>query len=304
MNQEEYIRKNYKKESSKLIAQKLNITCQKVQSIARKIGVAEFSNKIKIIINDILIDYYNNKQTIKQICYKFKIGKSTVLEILRKHGCGGRKPHETGIIYNCDINFFESIDTPEKAYWFGFIAADGNICNGKLQIRLHEKDKDHIKKFCDRIEYNGPIFQEKLKSTVGVIISRKKIINDLKKYGLTENKTLNIDQHIFDKIPKKFLWPAIHGYIDGDGGFSKNKKNKFPNFHLVGNQSFLKFIVDKFSEHGIFIKEPKKDKRTKQTYYISIYLSQDKVDKFINLFYRTGSKDFLKRKKQNLYVKV
>ena len=43
-------------------------------------------------------------------------------------------------IYNRD--FFEKIDSEEKAYWAGFIAADGNVRKDfhKMRIELNIKD--------------------------------------------------------------------------------------------------------------------------------------------------------------------
>ncbi len=303
MNQEDYIRKNYKKIPSKKIAEGLGISYQKVQSIARYIGVAQFSTKIQNIVEYVLEDYYLYNKTVKEICKKFQIGKSTILDILRLRGSGGRKPHETGIVYKCNVNFFDRIDTPEKAYWFGFIAADGNIYNGKLQIRLHTKDKNHLEKFCDRIEYNGTIFKEKDKEVVGIIISRQKLIQDLKKHGLTENKTEFIDKNIFNSIPRQFIPAAMHGYFDGDGSFSISRNAV--SFSLLGNKSFLQFWQQELQKYNFDWGKSKitKDKRTKHTYYLNKYLIGDNLILMREFFYENkySSQDFLDRKRKKLY---
>ena len=49
--------------------------------------------------------------------------------------------------YNFDENFFDKIDTEEKAYWLGFIYADGAIFKRTLSIRLSTKDIHHLEKF-------------------------------------------------------------------------------------------------------------------------------------------------------------
>ena len=57
------------------------------------------------------------------------------VKILKKFGTGGRKREEyDNNKYFCNESFFETIDSHEKAYWFGFICADGNIYNQKLQM--------------------------------------------------------------------------------------------------------------------------------------------------------------------------
>jgi hypothetical protein len=50
-------------------------------------------------------------------------------------------------------DYFEIIDTPEKAYFLGFIFADGCLIDNpkeyryKLNIKIHSKDEDILKKF-------------------------------------------------------------------------------------------------------------------------------------------------------------
>lgn len=49
--------------------------------------------------------------------------------------------------YNRHI--FDTIDTPEKAYWLGFIVADGylNVNRRMLRIKLGDIDKNHLLKY-------------------------------------------------------------------------------------------------------------------------------------------------------------
>lgn len=46
-----------------------------------------------------------------------------------------------------DEEYFKEIDSNEKAYWLGFIAADGYINKNELVIELQESDKEHLEKF-------------------------------------------------------------------------------------------------------------------------------------------------------------
>ena len=69
--------------------------------------------------------------------------------------------------YKANFNYFDKIDTPDKAYWLGFIWADGYIAkrerkqpNGcvrieyNLKLELQESDASHVQKFLDCIESN------------------------------------------------------------------------------------------------------------------------------------------------------
>jgi hypothetical protein len=64
--------------------------------------------------------------------------------------------------YNFNENYFEKIDTEEKAYWLGFITADGSINLGygkqkfyQLHINLKGGDYSHLEKFQKAIERNA-----------------------------------------------------------------------------------------------------------------------------------------------------
>ena len=39
-----------------------------------------------------------------------------------------------------DVNFFETIDSKEKAYILGWIASDGYVDKQHIEITLHKKD--------------------------------------------------------------------------------------------------------------------------------------------------------------------
>ena len=65
-------------------------------------------------------------------------------------------------LYTLNENFFETIDTEDKAYWLGFIYADGYITKSKtgqhnLGIKLSIKDLAHLQKFALDIKTNKPI---------------------------------------------------------------------------------------------------------------------------------------------------
>ena len=54
-------------------------------------------------------------------------------------------------IYTLNENYFEQIDTQEKAYFLGFLWADGCNCNGVIHLVLQEKDKYILEKFNELI---------------------------------------------------------------------------------------------------------------------------------------------------------
>lgn len=66
------------------------------------------------------------------------------------------------VLYN-----FETIDTEEKAYWLGFLYADGSVGSNddRIELGLAERDFHHIEKFRNFIGINNKIsYREKTKS--------------------------------------------------------------------------------------------------------------------------------------------
>ena len=79
------------------------------------------------------------KHTIYRWVYRFNLIREKVL------------PKRSKSRYSLNERYFEKIDNNNKAYWLGFIAADGCVSNKKggryLYIELSRKDRDHLEKF-------------------------------------------------------------------------------------------------------------------------------------------------------------
>ena len=136
------------------------------------------------------------------------------------------------IKYTYNKNAFDIIETEEDAYWLGFILADGYVSNGSkpyLQIKLGEKDKNHLLKF---IKYLGYTTDAVIKETTGgaysrnnicyvVKISCRSISNNLQKYGLNGAKSQKEIPFILPTIELQKAY--IRGIIDGDGWIRENQ---------------------------------------------------------------------------------
>ena len=53
--------------------------------------------------------------------------------------------------YFYNDNYFEQIDSEEKAYWVGFLYGDGHISDHTVYLCLQTRDKGHIIKFLKAI---------------------------------------------------------------------------------------------------------------------------------------------------------
>ena len=116
--------------------------------------------------------------------------------------------------------YFENIDNEHKAYFLGFIFADGcliddvTIYRYKLNLKLHKKDKHILEEFIRCVDGEMGVWENKKRNMCEISLSGKKIVNDLKKQGLTSNKTFTIKYpNIDESLERHFL----RGYFDGDG---------------------------------------------------------------------------------------
>lgn len=124
-----------------------------------------------------------------------------------------------------DENYFETIDTEERAYWLGFIMADGCIYAGagnnsyRLQINLAAKDKYVLECFLKCIKSDYKIQEKDVSGHPSCLlkINSTKMCNDLINLGVIQRKSL---RNVFPSIPQCFERHFIRGYFDGDGCIS------------------------------------------------------------------------------------
>lgn len=145
----------------------------------------------------------------------------------------GNRLSKTGNIYQFkDYNerYFESIDSADKAYFLGLLAADGNISPRLTAVRiaLKESDADILEKFRTYLGTDAPklrIKHSKINNSFSapqknLCLSRINLVQDLIHHGITPNKskTLKIKCDLKD-YKKDFL----RGVWDGDGSVGERR---------------------------------------------------------------------------------
>lgn len=214
-----------------------------------------------------------NSPRIKKALEMYKSGGVSLQQVAKIVGCTRKTltkyVDQAGIeiiqplrIYPYDDNFFETIDTEKKAYWLGFIYADGSINeapNGmwkKLEIGLKESDRGHLIKFLKDIGGSEKQIQNRITTAKGkrykscrVTISCTKMCNDLIGHGATIRKslTLTFPTHLDEKLIKHFM----RGYFDGDGCINYRPQYDLYRIALVGTESFLNSFLDYFCNMGV-----------------------------------------------------
>ena len=178
---------------------------------------------------------------------------STIKNIMKAYDITSRSLSEARrnyLNYSINENSFTIIDNPDKAYWLGVMYSDGyitkNLYTNKFGIAVAKRDKNWLEKFKQFLNYNGEIKEYKTGKTsfvpdlpyVRLLIGNNKIVADLEKLGIIENKTKFI--HNLPNI--SYLDDFIRGYIDGDGALTK----RLPHIIISGNKEFLEDIANYF----------------------------------------------------------
>ena len=161
-----------------------------------------------------------NEGTLDEICKSYGIHPTSYKKIVRLY------PERFSTvtkktIYQVDTSFFRSIDTEEKAYWLGFLYADGYNSGTYIQIAIISTDDNHLRKFRQSLQSTHPIRYYETDNTARITISDKQLSQDLKILGCVPRKTYvgRMPKKAF--LPDKWLRAFIRGYFDGDGNISK-----------------------------------------------------------------------------------
>ena len=250
--------------------------------------------------NEIIDMYISNKFTISDICLKFNVSKFKIRKVLLSNNIKSKSSKK----YNYYDSIFENIDSEEKAYWLGFLYADGYVrvrkSGSELRLKLSIKDKDHLLKFKKFISPDDiPVVYEEYKKSKSykISISSKKIVKDLINKGCINKKSLLINQPVLlDNLQSHF----IRGYFDGDGWISLNKKGYFSFGICSGSEDMIKSLQSIVCNKCNI--SPNKLYPNKNTKCFSfIHNSSTDIVKIANYLYKESS-IFLERKKINFDV--
>lgn len=199
---------------------------------------------------------------------------------------------------------FEHIDTEEKAYWLGFLYADGSVSHYKsskrIELGLKELDYEHLQKFTRFLNYRGKIHYRPGTKSYRVHFGCQKMHDDLIRLGCVEKKSLILtfpDSHI---VPSRLLPHFIRGYFEGDGCIEicHNVRGGIrKTVSLLGTKEFLTELLCAINMPNIALVKKCKDNDS-NNYYFRLRKTESEI--FLNYIY-TNATIYLERK-HNLYL--
>lgn len=221
--------------------------------------------------------------------------------------------------YEVIDNFFQTIDSEEKAYLLGFFLADGSYGLGsgcknsyRFQIKLQETDLEIVEMFkyyitpTSPIVYKEPFIDKRSTNHKGTYTLRwtsSTMHLDLEKYNILPRKTYDVAfKFPFDKIPKEFIWDFIRGFFDGDGQISYSDETHQSTFALYGTSyKFMNDLGEFFEKEFNISKRVEGVQKSKMILYTLRFSAEYQRSKFIeNLYIKfyKNKKLFLRRKQE------
>lgn len=221
---------------------------------------------------------YKNGLLHKDITYQLLVSSNGINRIAKRHGIPRQTYTHRNRKFNRNSNYFDVIDTPNKAYFLGLLSSDG--CNfpehSQITISLSEEDGYLLEKLKEELEYEGPVRKNETahrknpKHKVASILAIEDIhmSKRLEELGVIKNKSLTYK--FPDAIPPELMRHFLRGYFDGDGSALYDSKRKIGSAQIVGTYDFCIHLRDILSKRGIYsgMRNPKQSKG-KNTYIIS-----------------------------------
>ena len=242
------------------------------------------------------IQYFINNPSLTgtDVAKLFNIPRSTLAENLRKRSISGTYFRKLKYFLNDD--YFKVVDTPDKAYWIGWIQADGDISSkGKIRLRINEEDSYILEQFSHDLESNIPVNIRFLESGYGhsqrtaeLKIDRMNMCKDLANIGLYPHKSLTTNYIDFYKI--ELVNSYLRGLFDGDGWINIHNSSREVGFSgtrsvCEGIQKFLFETYDISSHLDSY----------KNIYRLRIQ-KKEHILKFYKEIYKNADNHYLKRK--------
>jgi len=207
---------------------------------AQKIDlVARYKNGAKI---SVLAKEFGYKS--HQGCWSFL--KSRGVEIRNDNYQSNRR-------YHFDTHIFDQIDTEAKAYWLGFIYADGCHYEKRysLLVGLACKDEDHLNKLSKFFSLTRPLYKRTDKAGhchVLLTATDMHMSRSLTLLGVMSAKTFKLTFPTPKQVPDHLIHHFVRGYFDGDGSIWSSARNlgHKPStcVSLVGTEAFIQRISD------------------------------------------------------------
>lgn len=296
---EQFIKDNYMTMTQKELAKALgeNITASNIQHWLRKNNL--WKEKY-MFSNEIIKFMIDNYQTMNYS----EIAKHVGLTERQVRG----KLNNMGYTKIREFNksYFHNIDSELKAYFLGFMFADGWViynetkANYEFGMELQSGDKYILESLNNElggvhmITHSNPTQRVicGVLSNIGHMdklrIYSKEFVEDLMNCGIVPNKTYN---YKIPKFPMEYFFDFLRGYIDGDGCYHYNKNHIYMSL-TCASEDVLNWIQSILITYNISTSVYKE----KEYKYRLTCTNNDSMRTLIKLMYHNNCTLYLTRK--------
>ncbi len=193
---------------------------------------------------DIITALYGAGHSTRAIAQMLGHGKTTVGSVIVRHG--GTMRQMPGCEYP---DYFDRIDTTEKAYWLGFIGADGCIVatpqypeGSHLAVQLGARDKGHLLKLKVALGATAGVHERtaetfgKRTSLASLSVGSRRLTEALVALGVTPRKSATLQPW---EGPADLMPHYWRGMVDGDGSLARKTEGLWTVF-LCGSEACVR----------------------------------------------------------------
>lgn len=229
------------------IAETLGCSRSRVSAVLLAAGKRAPFRKIE---GAVAVSLYEKGTSLSDIAQHFSCTESAVRYALKREGV-----EFTQRKWAVTEDFFQRVDTEEKAYWLGFILADGCVTGNYLQVGLARRDEAHLDKlraalgttvplvFTSRVgipSFPNHVNTEKVYYGAHLTVGCQRLVLDLHKLNIVPRKSMK-EVAPLDQIPDDLHRHFWRGVVDGDGSISSpGRTSGGVTVGLVGSETLCK----------------------------------------------------------------
>ena len=265
-------------------------------------GAKNFSELTETDKNEIIEKYFQCDMTVKELTKFFNLTKRTMPALLKEKGINSARKNR----YTLNEHYFDVGDTERKAYWLGYLYADGFVGDEHFNnIVFVQKQTDGyiVEQFARDIEFSGKVRLSKERSAgfpngqraMTLNFSSKIMANALRNLNMFTCKSLTMEE--LPPIDRRLMRHFIRGYFDGDGSISrsfrridsKGKNSYSYHWAIIGTVPFLEKL-NKF----LPVRSCMRDSHTPQMKYLNVWW-KDSMEPLFHFLYNEATV-YLERK--------
>lgn len=244
---------------------------------------------------EIIEKYFNQNKSSVELSKEYGFSEVTICKVLKRNGYAARDRTQSNRKYSIRENYFDSIDTEEKAYIMGLLYADGynDTSRNSVNLSLKESDKQILEDITKIIQPDKPLQFVRVnklncENQYRLVIANKHISQKIAEYGCVKAKTFLVEfpNWLNENLYNHF----IRGYIDGDGWIGKKS------VCIVGTDKFLDKISEIcYSKFGFNTYKRKRHKHRNHNIFMLDFSGRKKCSQFLSWIYENAT-IYLQRK--------